>query len=103
MRRALLPLFVVLALCAPAQAGELRIPKDKALHFGVGAAISLGVTAAAKAEGRKYPELWGIGASLLVGLMKEIADRREPGNKFDGMDLAATVAGGVFVSFSFRW
>lgn len=103
MRRALLPLFLALTLCAPAQAGELRIPKDKALHFGVGAAISLAVTAAARAEGRKFHELWGIGASFLVGLMKELADRREPGNKFDGGDLAATVAGGVFVSVSFRW
>ena len=93
----LIPILAIL----PLNAGG--IPKDKQLHFFAGAAIAVPVYFAAKAEGRKYPELWAIGAALLAGLAKELVDRKQPGNKFDPMDLAATVAGGITITYAIRF
>ena len=55
------------------------------------------------ADGRRYPELWAVGAAILAGLVKELADRREPGNKFDAGDWAATAAGGFVITYAIRW
>ena len=90
-----------LAFTVAAQAGGLQ--KDKQLHLAAGAIIAGTVTLAAEKEGRKHPELWGIGAAVLVGLAKEMSDRRKPGNRFDGGDLAATAAGGIVISYSIRF
>lgn len=98
----LLPTLLALTLAAPSQAGG--IPKDKALHLAAGALIAIPVYLAAKAEDRRYPELWAMGAAILAGLLKEVADRREPGNRFDPGDALATAAGGAVVfTFSIRW
>ena len=79
------------------------IPKDKQLHLLAGAVVAVPVYFAAKAENRKYPELWAIGAAFLAGLAKELHDRKQPWNRFDAGDLAATVAGGVVITFAIRW
>lgn len=79
------------------------IPKDKQLHLFAGAVVAVPVYFAAKADGCKYPELWAIGAAFLAGLVKELHDRKQPGDRFDAGDLAATVAGGVVITFAIRW
>ena len=103
MRRLILLPLLLLALAAPAKAGGLELPKDKQLHILAGAGIAAVVYLGAKAEGLKHPEWWAIGAAILAGLLKEVADRREPGNKFDGGDLTATAFGGFVITYTIRW
>lgn len=79
------------------------IPQDKQKHLVAGALIGGTVTLIAKGQGSKHPELWGIGAALLAGALKESADRRSAGNRWDGKDVSATVAGGIVLSYSVRW
>lgn len=103
MRPFLPTLLLPLALATPSHAGGLDLPKDKTLHLLAGAVIAVPVYLAAKAEGRRFPELWAVGASLLAGILKELHDRKEPGNRFDAGDALATVAGGVVINFAIRW
>ena len=93
----LIPLF----LTVPLIAGGL--PKDKQLHIAAGMVIGGTVTLIAEKQGSKHPELWGIGAALLAGALKEAADRRHQGNRWDGRDITATAAGGIVVSYTIRF
>ena len=101
--RCTLPLILALLLATPARAEGLNIPKDKQLHILAGAGIAAVVYLGAKAEGLKHPEWWAIGAAILAGLLKEVADRREPGNRFDPGDALATAAGGFVITYVIRW
>lgn len=97
MRRAFLALLLTLPLCAGG------VAKDKQLHLAAGALIGGTVTFIAEKNGSKHPELWGIGAALLAGALKEAADRRHAGNRWDGRDLAHTAGAGIVVSYSFKF
>lgn len=85
-------LAIIFTLGTMCHAGGIE--KDKQLHFVVGAAIGSFVTYRCEVEDIKHPRLWGFLAATAVGLLKEMSDRKEPGNKFDGIDLAFTSAGG---------
>lgn len=93
----LIPLF----LTVPLIAGGL--PKDKQLHIAAGVVIGGTVTLIAEKQGSKHPELWGIGAAVLAGALKEAYDRKRPHNRWDGRDLSATAAGGIVVSYTVRF
>lgn len=93
----LIPLF----LTVPLVAGGL--PKDKQLHIAAGMVIGGTVTLIAEKQGSKHPELWGIGAAVLAGALKEAYDRKRPHNCWDGRDLSATAAGGIVISYTIRF
>ena len=88
-RSLILPLAALLfATTAHAQVGT-----DKYLHAGASAIIASGVTLLAADSPNR---LWyGIGASVAVGVAKELVDRREPGNRFSSKDVLADVLGAV--------
>lgn len=44
------------------------------------------------------PLIWGTGLSTMIGLAKEIYDSRQPNNKFDVLDLAATSVTGTLTA-----
>lgn len=90
-------MFLAFPLCAGG------VAKDKQLHLAAGALIGGTVTLIAEKQGSRHPELWGIGAALLAGALKEAADRRHQGNHWDGRDLSATAAGGIVISYTFRF
>lgn len=90
-------LFIAFPLCAGG------VAKDKQLHLAAGALIGGTVTLIAEKQGSRHPELWGIGAALLAGALKEAADRRQAGNRWDGRDLAHTAAGGIVISYTVRF
>lgn len=90
-------LLIAFPLCAGG------VAKDKQLHLAAGALIGGTVTLIAEKQGSKHPELWGIGAALLAGALKEAADRRHAGNRWDGRDFAYTAGAGIVVSFSFKF
>jgi len=90
-------LFLAFPLCAGG------VAKDKQLHLAAGALIGGTVTLIAEKQGSKHPEIWGIGAALLAGALKEAADRRHQGNRWDGRDIAHTAAGGIVVSYTIRF
>jgi hypothetical protein len=72
----------------------MTIPKDKLLHFAVGAAVGVAAGGCGLAIAGPYGGIAGPLAALLAGAGKEIKDKRDYG-VFDIADLAATVAGGV--------
>ena len=74
---------------------------DKQLHFFASYGIQMTATMAFKEFGYPYPELWAMGATLAVGVMKEAADP-----VFSKGDLAAdTIGAGSAALFSYtvRW
>jgi len=73
------------------------------MHYGGGAVIGLVVGQIAVERGWAHPRLWAIGSAIGVGILKEVADSRQKGNRFDPMDAAATGLGGLTVSFAFRF
>ena len=93
--------LIALILAAPLCAGG--IAKDKQLHIAAGMLIGGTVTLIAEKQGSRHPELWGIGAAVLAGALKEAADRRKQGNRWDGRDLSATAAGGIVISYTIRF
>ena len=100
MKRSIIPILALL-LAVPAHA-ELK-NQDKWQHYGGGAVIGLVMGQVAVENGWKHPKLWAIGSALGVGVLKEIADSRQKGNRFDPADAVATGLGGFTVSFAFRF
>ena len=77
------------------------ISTDDQLHFGAGAFIS-GATYAVvySATKNKRKAFWyGLGASVLAGLGKEVYDGTQENNKFDTGELVATSLGGFTTGF----
>lgn len=80
-------------------ADPIRLPTDKAAHFGLS---SVAVEATMKscqaleksAELTPACRLWSSGIVLTAGLLKEASDRRR-GGKFDEQDVVANVLGVV--------
>ncbi|KVP96563.1 hypothetical protein WJ97_11800 [Burkholderia ubonensis] len=86
-----LSIAAVLAALGIAPAAHADVGHDKYLHAGVSAVIASTVTTLAAGSPNR---LWyGIGSSLAVGVAKEIADSRQPHNKFDSKDLLADLVG----------
>lgn len=91
------------------------IPQDKANHALYGAAIALVAYAAGLIVLPQQAALIGLTASILVGVLKEVADRLAnlkahragllPPHGVEWWDAIATAAGGVvvFVSASLAW
>ena len=66
---------------------SMNLPKDKLLHFGAGLVISLVV-------GTLTVPLYGVIASLVAGVGKEVWDSRGHGT-VEVLDVVATLFGGV--------
>ena len=81
-----------------------QIQDDKKLHFAAGAiASTVGYEYVYSKTGDKNQALAaGILTSLVAGIGKEVYDSFQPKNKFDQHDVAATVLGGVTVSFTIK-
>jgi hypothetical protein len=93
--------YLALALCLPLSAG---IPQDKALHAAAGAVAYVGGYHVAKALNSEHPRLWAMAGVVALGVVKEAYDKRHPlTNTADPLDALATVAGGVSVSFVWRF
>jgi uncharacterized protein YfiM (DUF2279 family) len=79
--------------------------QDKLLHFGAGVGISA-VTYAivhSTTKNKKKALLWSFITSTSAGIIKELVDSGEVGNKFDGVDALATTAGGVVGGFTMHF
>lgn len=79
---------------------QAQIPEDKQQHFVVGGIVS-GVTYSVvkhKTNNKNKAFMYGVGASFVVGLGKEVIDQKQPDNRFDSIDLGATVFGGFVFS-----
>jgi uncharacterized protein YfiM (DUF2279 family) len=83
MKTLLASILIASQACAHANDESINYAK----HLAGSAAISAAVTAATK------DELIGFGVSVTIGVAKEIADSRQPGNKFCVRDLAFDIAG----------
>jgi putative lipoprotein len=46
--------------------------------------------------------IYSVASSILIGTLKEIADSREKGNRFDTRDLLATTYGGLSIGVTFN-
>ena len=81
-----------------------QIQDDKKLHFAAGAiASTIGYEYVySKTEDKKQALAAGILTSLVAGIGKEVYDSFQPKNKFDQHDIAATILGGVTVSFTIK-
>ena len=92
---------ILIVLFAQAANAQL-IEKDKQLHFAAGViASSAGYTYVyTKTKNKKKATIAGIGTALLAGTIKEWVDSRQPKNKFDKKDLAATAIGGITVTLT---
>lgn len=73
------------------------ISSDGEYHVAAGALISGGTYAIVYSKTRnKNKAFWyGLGASALAGIAKEIYDSTKPSDKFDAADVAATTVGGL--------
>lgn len=74
-------------------AGEKWTGSDKAMHFGAGATIAFATTL-----GTEKP-LWGFGAGVAVGALKELSDRGGNGCS-SGKDFGVTVLGAAVGAFA---
>ena len=67
----------------------MRVPKDKAMHFCAGLALSI-------LAGLLYTPFWGLATAAVVGALKEIIwDWLLKKGTPELLDFVATVAGGV--------
>ena len=97
----LIILFVLLPTLSFAQ---LLTEEDKQMHFAAGAITSTIVYdyVYRKTDSKKKALIYSIASSILVGTLKEVADSRIPGNRFDTRDLLATTYGGITFSVTFN-
>ena len=89
MNRILFLLFF-LPLCSYSQ---LYTEKDKQYHFAAGAMVSAATYTLvyAKTKSKKKALIYSVASSILIGTLKEIADSREKGNRFDKRDLLESI------------
>ena len=81
---------------------------DKGKHITVTAAISTAVTGYARNQGCSKVEsfFWGFGAALVVGAIKEEADKHNDSSDSSSKDFAADALGGAagaLISAQFAW
>lgn len=87
MNHKLSALIIAFFAASPAFAESFAFEQDKRQHFAVGMAVSTLATVIAK------DRAVGIGAAAMVGVAKELYDRRHHGI-FSKADLAWGIAGG---------
>jgi hypothetical protein len=78
------------------------IDLDKQAHFafgGWGGVTGYAVAYGANGYKRGNAKLWGIVTATVLGTLKEVSDINTTG--FDNADLAYTIAGGVFTTYTF--
>tara|TARA_R110000851_G_scaffold147933_1_gene288008 strand:- start:23 stop:307 length:285 start_codon:yes stop_codon:yes gene_type:complete len=77
--------------------GQLMTEKDKHLHFLSGVIVSQLTYSVVyiKTKNKKKAFLYSISSSVIVGILKELSDNRQPNNRFDSKDLLATTYGGI--------
>ena len=92
-------IFLYLILVPTLVFGQLLTEKDKQQHFTAGAIVSTLTYSVVykRTKNRKKALLYSIASSVVVGTLKELADSRVPGNKFDTRDLLATSYGGISI------
>lgn len=67
---------------------------DKYIHFGACQLLAWAVSKTVEAFlPQPYALMAGFATALAVGLGKEFYDRRQPGNRFDWLDIKADVLG----------
>lgn len=87
--RRLLTLVLLINCLQSATAQTLpTIPTDKILHFGAGYVIASGTAAVLHYRGVRNADLWGLGAGMAAGVVKELID-----NQADPSDAYATFWG----------
>jgi uncharacterized protein YfiM (DUF2279 family) len=93
-------LCVIFLIALSVSVANAQIEQDKQLHFLAGGlASSYGYTYIYdKTKNKTKATIAGIGLAMLAGTIKETIDSRQPRNKFDLEDLAATTLGGITVS-----
>ncbi len=93
-------LCVIFLTVLSVSVANAQIEQDKQLHFLAGGlAGSYGYTYIYdKTKNKTKATFAGIGLAILAGTIKETIDSRQPRNKFDPKDLAATTLGGITVS-----
>ena len=98
MKKIAIVLFFTLSIT------NAQIQDDKKLHFAAGAiASTVGYEYVYSKTGNKNQALAaGILTSMFAGIGKEVYDSFQPKNKFDQHDVAATILGGVTVSFTIK-
>lgn len=83
--------LVLVLFSLPAQAQDSWTGHDKALHFGV--SVAAGYFCRGFLFQGPDDELRALGCGVAPGLVKELIDAGEPGNKFSGKDLVWDIAG----------
>lgn len=74
-----------------------QIPTDKMLHFGAGYIIATGTAAALHYRGVRNADVWGFGAGVAAGVIKElIDDRPDPADAYATM--WGALAGSIVIS-----
>jgi hypothetical protein len=88
MKTLIIILFPLMTYC---QSNLLaKIPQDKALHFTTGFMISATTGVLLNEAGVKHPHLYGLGAGIAAGIIKELID-----SKADPNDAYATAGGAI--------
>jgi uncharacterized protein YfiM (DUF2279 family) len=97
-------LIILLLLLPTLSFAQLLTEEDKQMHFAAGAITSTIVYdyVYRKTDSKKKALIYSIASSILVGTLKEVADSRIPGNRFDTRDLLATAYGGITFSLTFN-
>lgn len=96
-------LILLLAIISISHVSTSQIAKDKKLHFGAGLVIG-GATNAivyAKTKNKTKAFVWGMVATSVAGLGKELYDEHTY-NGFDSKDLGATILGGLTINITFN-
>ena len=92
--------LILLLLLPTLSFAQLLTEEDKQIHFAAGAITS---TIAYdyvyyKTNSKKKALIYSISSSILVGILKEVADSSQKDNYFDIRDLLATTYGGITFS-----
>lgn len=92
MRAAHMLILAAALSAAPAAHADEWFAQDKAMHF---VATTLASTTVLAATGSSQLAFWSV---IGVGLVKELQDHRQPGNKFSGKDMVFNLAGAAIGS-----
>lgn len=91
--------LILLSLCiATAPAQDSWTGSDKKLHFGVSTISGFVARSFFPNEPIK-----AIGLALVPGLLKELSDSRDTGNKFSGKDMTWNFLGALTGSLLYGW
>lgn len=97
-RALLITAIAVLAmfLCGEANAQDTWSGRDKRQHFAISFAAGVGCS-------QVFQGATAYGCAILPGLVKELSDSQEEGNKFSGKDMVANALGAYLGVRTGRW